>query len=216
MTAANATDHDRPHFASVTEKQWQQIKAKLKAVGVNADAVRVKTGLGEWPLRQGLPLIAEGCDINSRVRKASSTPKQLAAEQNRTIELCKALLARLDDPHHYNRVDPDTQWLHFPRLANLAGRSREDLSALVAELERCRDELTAMGTSQGKHFQKLHGQFWKELMSVWRDNVAKDVDWQASSHLANFLIACSMPFFPEETTDGAISAFIERNAVSSK
>jgi hypothetical protein len=51
---------------------------------------------------------------------------------------------------------------------------------------------------------------------VWHDNVGKETKWQASNHLASFLIACSEPFFPEEATDPAISAFIERNVASSK
>jgi hypothetical protein len=210
MTAANATDDDGcPPFASVTDKQWQPIKASLKDVGVNADEVRVETGLGEWPLRQALPLIAEGCHINLSVRKDSPTPKQLVAKQSRTIKLCKDLSAWLDDPCNYDRTNPDKHWLQFPRLAGLAARARMDLSAFVAELECCREELTAMGTSQGQHFQKLHVRFWKELKRVWDGNVGGK---RRAKHLTNFLIACSKPFFPEETTDGAINAFIERGA----
>jgi hypothetical protein len=221
MTAANATDDDgRSRFvnASLTNKEWQKIQESFKAVGLNADTVMIKTGVGkcEWPLRYGIPLIAQCCDINSRLRKDSSTPKQLSAEQSRTIEFCRAVLARLDNPRNYNRIDPDTHWLHFPRLTHLAARTRQDLSALIAELGRCRDELMARGTSQGKHFQKLHVQFWKELTRVWHANVSADVKWQKGNHLASFLIACSEPFFPEETTDGAISAFIERGTPPSK
>jgi hypothetical protein len=213
---AETTDEDggsRFAEAYLTNEQWQEIKASLNKVGVNADTVRVKTGLGKQWLRDGLPIIAQGRDINSRLRKAFATPKQLAAEQNHTIELCKTLLARLDDPCNYNRVDPDTGWLQFSGFADLAAHTRADLSALIAKLEHCRDELMAMGTSQGKHFQKVHVQFWKELDRVWHENVR--VRWTAKDQ-TKFLVACSMPFFPEDTTYGAINAFIERGTASSK
>jgi hypothetical protein len=73
-----------------------------------------------------------------------------------------------------------------------------------------------MGTSRGKKNRTPHSQFWKELTHVWHDNVGRETKWQASNHLASFLIACSKPFFPGEATDPAISAFIERNVTSSK
>jgi hypothetical protein len=168
--------------------------------------------LGEWPLRDGLPRIAEGCDIGSRLRQVSPTPKQLAGKQNRTIKLCKALLVRLDDPRNYNSIDPNTRWPHFPFLARPVARARADLSALVGALECCRDELMGID-SRGKHFQSMHIQFWKEATHVWCDNVK--AKWRGK-HLERFLISCSKPFFPEATTGGAISAFIERGTISSK
>jgi hypothetical protein len=82
-------------------------------------------------------------------------------------------------------------------------------------LERCRNELAAMGTSRGKGNRKLHVRFWHALTRIWRDN-AGNGKWDASNHLAEFLIACSQPFFPEESTDTAISAYVERLNDSSK
>jgi hypothetical protein len=73
-----------------------------------------------------------------------------------------------------------------------------------------------MGTSRGKPNRKLHVRFWDVLWRIWLDNVGDDVPWTASNHFARFLIACSQPFFPEETTDTAITAFIERRGISCK
>jgi hypothetical protein len=73
-----------------------------------------------------------------------------------------------------------------------------------------------MGTSRGKLNRSLHRLFWAALRRIWLDNVGDDVKWTASGHLAKFLIACSQPFFPEETTDGAITAFIEERGGSRK
>jgi hypothetical protein len=45
---------------------------------------------------------------------------------------------------------------------------------------------------------------------VWDAIIPDGVRWTASNHFATFLIACSAPLFPEETTEAAVSAFIER------
>jgi len=42
------------------------------------------------------------------------------------------------------------------------------------------------------------------------------VPWTASNHLADFLIACSQPFFSEDATATAITAYIERLTDSRK
>jgi hypothetical protein len=73
-----------------------------------------------------------------------------------------------------------------------------------------------MGTSRGKGNRKLKVQFLKVLERIWLDNVRAGVKWQASNQFAEFLTACSRPFFPEDTTDTAITAFIERRGISCK
>ena len=192
---------------SLTDPQAQKIRKSLADVKVEADAVMVDTGLGEWPLLEGLPLIAAGCELAARMRKVSGPPTQAADKFSDTIALCNRLLNRLDDPWNYNRIDPDIHDLQFPKLFSVVGRTRDDLKALVAELEHCRATLTA---TSGRHDpRELHIRFWKLMRRVWEANVRDGTRW-TNDQLANFVIACSEPFFPEATTDGAITAFIER------
>jgi len=116
----------------------------------------------------------------------------------------------------HNRISPESHWLQFPCLPESERHLRADLQAYVVELERCRDELAAMGSSRGKQNRMLHRLFWDALERIWLDNVGAGVKWYASNQFADFLIACSKPFFREETTDTAITAFIERPQDSSK
>jgi hypothetical protein len=212
MPIATLPNDSRSRFAGMllTDKEWQKIRASFKAVGVDADRVLVELWLGKepLPLRDGLPTIALNCDLTSHLLKAlEPTPKQLTAKQSHTIEICNELIAWLEDPSNYSRIDPDTHWpVQFPRLAALTARTLGDLEALVAELKRCRGGLTAMDITRGKAISTTHSQFWKELTRVWNGNVGKDVIW-SNWHLTNFLIACSEPFFPEDTW--AVSAFFE-------
>jgi hypothetical protein len=216
-------------LASHTDEQWAKVKTMLKNVGIDDDAVLIGPGISAkqaWTirgfvdepvrcsLRDELLYIIERCDID--LRMASPTPQELAEEQDHTTGLCRDLLARLDDPARHNRISPETHTMQFWELPRLEDRLRADLQAYVAYLERCRDELVAEGTSRGKQNRMLHVRFWEALTRIWLDNVSDDVSWTASGHLANFLIACSQPFFPEETTDTAITAFIERRRISRK
>jgi hypothetical protein len=213
MPAATLPNDSQSPFDRLllADKEWQKITASLNAVGVDADKVLVEwLGKEPLPLRDVLPVIAFNCDLTSHLLEAlEPTPKRLIAKQGHTIEICNDLIAWLGDPSNYSRIDPDTHWpLQFPHLAALTAQALQDLEALVAELKRCRNELTAMGVSLGKPISTAHKQFWKELMRVWDGSVSKDVIW-SNEHLTDFLIACSEPLFPEETTFGTISAFFE-------
>jgi hypothetical protein len=188
----------------LTDEQSRKIRKTLADVHVDADAVMVTTGLGEWPLLEGLPFIAGDCEFAARLRLVAGPPWQAAKTFSDTIELCNGLLVRLDDPWNYNRVDSGSHDLRFPHLSIVAGRARAGLKALAAELERCR--ATLMATSGRIGARDVHIRFWTELRQVWRANVRKGTN----KRLAKFVIACSEPFFPEETTDTAVSAFIER------
>jgi hypothetical protein len=190
---------------SLTDPQAQKIRKSLADVKVDADTVMVATGLGEWPLLEGLPLIADDCELASRIRQVSGPSWQADETLSDTIDLCNRLLDRLDDPWNYNRVDPDTHDLQFPQLSSVAGRTSDDLKALVAELERCRPMLGKIGGRRGS--RDVHIRFWEKLRQVWRANVRKGTGKQ----LARFVIACSEPFFPEQTTASAVSTFIKHH-----
>jgi hypothetical protein len=210
------------------DKQWKKVKEILEGIGVDADAVLIGPGISakqRWSLngfvneavccslRDELPYIIERCDIDLRITSATATPLGLADEQDRTVELCHKLLARLGDddpdgePSKHNRISPESHWLQFPHLSEVERRAGAVLQELVTKLERCRDELAAMGTSRGRQNRELHVQFLRALERIWLDNVGKDVKWDASNQFAEFLIACAKPFF--EDADTAVDNFIK-------
>ena len=201
----------------LTNDQWKKIKKSFERVGVDADKAMAPQGLlgyGYQPLRQALPNIALECAAFLQIHKGAPTAKKLAAEQSDIIKLCNDLHTWLGDPRNLTPYDFSARQ-HLFRIDDLALRMRADLETLVATLECCRDKL-AMGSSQGTRNRKAHNKFWEELTRVWHDNVGKNTKWTASVDLGRFLIACSAPFFPKETTDKKISTFIERYAASSK
>jgi hypothetical protein len=176
----------------------------------------------EWPLREMLPALFERSDPNNpydyRVYQAPRpTPRELAKKQIDTIKRCNDLIAWLDNYKNYNR---DTvmskysrimQMFEFPELVRLASTAKDHLSALVAELERCRDKLAAMGASRGGHRRKVHITFWKELTRIFDVHVDNDVKYR-NQHKINFLQACSAPYCPKEATVSALTAFVEGKA----
>jgi hypothetical protein len=178
---------------SLTDMQWQKIRASLKVVGVDADVVM----FGKLPLRQGLVRIAEGCEIESYLQqeRLTSTPKQLAARQARTMELCGALLAHLDDARNSFQYNFRRHRLQVFLPGELVGRMRADLKTLIAKSKRTHDMLAMKGNSRGRKNRKLHNYFWEELTRVWYANVGKK-KWTASVDLARFLFVCSQPFYP--------------------
>jgi hypothetical protein len=213
-----------PRFSAVfiddDDPAWTKIKNSFAAVDVDADIVTADPGIGigkfphPWPLREALPYLAEAAAIAVAVQRIPPTPSAVAAEQRRTIKRCHDLLARLgDDDARHNRFDPETHWLQFPWLPRSERHARAAVLELVADLERAQRALAAMPTSRGSHLRAMHVQFWTALERIWRDNVRTK---STAKHLADFLFACSQPFFPDDTTHTAISAFVERLPDSSK
>jgi hypothetical protein len=204
----------------VTDDEWRNIKTSLKPVLINADAVEVQASWHlkwrevaeeKWPLREALPLLFERSDVNEPETHliGDVTPLGLVKKQTDTIKRCNDLIAWLDWSFNYNRAGTDGQLFQFPELNDLAWTAQQDLSALVAELERCRNELMAMGTRKGRHHRKTHIEFWKKLSRIFDDLVNSDVKFR-NQHKIRFLLACSAPYCPEEATDGALVAFVER------
>jgi hypothetical protein len=129
MTTANFP----PLRPPLTDEQWAKIKESLGHVSVDADTVAVEARNKQGPLREMLPRIAQGCDLEVYLRRKKSflTPTVLAERQEGTIELCKELLARLADGNH---VDYD----NFPdEIAARRLRRRHQPSSCVACLPGC-------------------------------------------------------------------------------
>jgi hypothetical protein len=191
---------------ALTEDQWKKVRESFADVGVDADTVMVETRNRQVPLREMLPRMAEGCDIVVRHMKDTPTPSQLATEQEQTIKLCKDLLARLSG--QFTHVDYGI--LQNGRGSRRRQRICENLEPFIKELEDCRDRLTAMGGNQGKSNNTAHNLFWKKLMLVWYAETGKGIA-RGQKYPANFLLACSEPYFPKETSPKAVDTFVQRH-----
>jgi hypothetical protein len=109
-----------------------------------------------------------------------------------------------------NHVDYDSFFNDGWRRASSRQCTCEDLEMFIKELERCRDKLVAMGGRQGKNNSTAHNMFWEKLMRVWYAEVGKGIV-RPQKQPANFLLACSEPYFPEETTPKAVDTFVQRH-----
>jgi len=203
----------------LTDPEWQAIKTSLGSVDVDADTVTVTVNRygKEFSLRDGLAIMAWRCGGAFLRLKFVPTAKEVAKAQDCVLELCYELKTALAHSN-YNSLSPDpkpegdplTRLKRFPELAEPASHLEAALRAFTAELERCRKVVAAGGDGRGKGNATVHRLFWKELVDVWRANLGKDIHWgMRTNHLESFIIACSGPFFPEETTDTAVRNFVK-------
>jgi len=200
----------------LTDPKREAIKTSLADVDVDADTVTVSRKGKEFSLYDGVPLLAWHCERAILLRKIVPTSKDVADEQDAVLKLCHELSAALDDCS-YNSLSPDpnssnppASLMRFPELADPAWRLEAALHAFTAELQRCLNVMATSGSGRGRANATAHRLFWKELTHLWRANLGKDVKWgMRSNRLASFIIACSRPFFPEETTDKAVGHFVE-------
>ena len=106
-TAASCDDRKARYYMSMhrwagncpADGEWDEIKKSLRNVGVDGDAVRIKTPICSDPvvaLRDGLAHTAIYCDFPSHPHELRKrpTPSQLAEKQGRTIDRCKELRCR--------------------------------------------------------------------------------------------------------------------------
>jgi hypothetical protein len=210
----------------LTDDEWKEIKKCLarREININADTVKVQLFGHLWPLREAVPCLFRYSDV-SEPRHRGATPRDLAKKQTTTIKHCNDLGVELVDLVNsltaadiLSKCDPMRELFPFSELTNRALTAQQHLNALVAELERCRDELMAMGANRGEHRRKTHREFWKKLARIFDAHVDNDVKFR-NEHKISFLRACSVPFCPEVITDDSrtIRAFVESaRSVSSK
>jgi hypothetical protein len=196
-----------PALMPLKDAQWRPIKTSLAAVDKDADQLTVPTIQGEPLLRDALPWIAETCNVDARLEKQTPSPKQVAAETQKTLTVAKALLERLSDPTNYDLFIPMWRGMLSPESQALPGLL-PPLKGLTAELEfrlGLFEKLSGPGSS--RNARKVRNQFWRELTRLWlsfNPNSGK----LKRRHLQRFLFACSKPFFPD-VADTKVAAFVD-------
>jgi hypothetical protein len=192
-----------------SEDDWRKIKASLARVGIDADAVTVGPCDRWWalpdpaaalvakpqrPLREQLRELAayyRGLAAYSK-RGGSLTPWQEATEIRKELNKLEPARAALD-----SRL-----LLFIPETAD----AREALTVVIARAKRHVDRLTAKGSQSSFSARKAHIEYWGKLVLLWQA-ITADQNLQRKRGLNSFLIACSKPVFPEETSKSNINNF---------
>ncbi len=198
----------------LTDAEWQPIKDSLAAVGKDADQLTAPTIIKGGPLlRKALPLIADSCVLDGRLKKRAPTLKQAAAQLQETLRTASGLLERLSDRSNYDWLNP-----YFRQMLFRESQARDELlmalKGFIAELEYRLEVLVALeahgmvfGSPRRTNASKVRNQFLRELTYLWQSfdpNAGKF----KRRHLQRFLFACSKPFFPN-VTDTKIAAFVD-------
>jgi hypothetical protein len=203
----------------LTDEQWLPIKQSLAAVGVDADTVTYRIGPSRHdpagsdnPLREILPTIAQTCELAVCAQQRMVTPKRLAETQRKILEQAEELLSLLNDQYsgEFRASAAIRNYLRnrsmVPRTAGPADTLRAALETFIAKLATDRQAALAKGSSHGKLNATAHRLYWGECMSVWRGNVRPNLK---DKYAERFLRACSTPFFPNQTTTGAVASFVK-------
>jgi hypothetical protein len=182
------------------EERLRKIQVTLQGFGVDVESL-----IGEL---ESIAFKFEGFPY----WKYLITPREMAAEIQVTVTMINTLRERLDQrPFNYvDYIDPAElrdAWpkLLFPVLDTLPAQTT--LTALRDELQRRIDKLMTMkgGVSNAS---KVHREYWTALTRLWCKATAHKADQRRQKHLIKFLIACSEPLFPRQTTDSKVTAFV--------
>jgi hypothetical protein len=88
---------------------------------------------------------------------------------------------------------------------------RVTLTDFIFELQQHRAKLMAIGNSGRLNAAQTHTDYWNKLAQWWNRRAGTPVQQRLySPSLKDFLMACSAPIFPKETTIQAIASFIKR------
>jgi hypothetical protein len=161
-------------------------------------------------LRNALPWIAKACILDTRRQKRALSPKQAAAEAQKTQTIAALLLERLIDPSNYSWLFRSSREMRFPESQPLP-ELRALLKWVIAALEHRCEALVALepalGSRRNKNARKVQSRFWEELTLLWlrfKPNFGR----LKRRHLRRFLFVCSKPFF-RDVTDAKIAAYID-------
>jgi hypothetical protein len=187
------------------DAQLAAIEKSLEPVGLNLDVSPF--GL---PLRDELKLAW----WFAKERPPLATPKQRVAKLTAEIKKLEAALEVLGPIFYSPKVlsfTPDRR--HAARalleeLSRVHETAHTALQRLVVYRRQLRDTLATRGGRSSASAKKRHVQFWRELTNLWQKLPA--TGRRRHKDLLTFLFVCSKPIFPAQTTDAALTAFIER------
>ena len=202
------------------DADWQKIEASLRVVGIDADVEMVSDHWWTWldpktalttapqrPLREQLQELAAEYYGRAVYRKQSHslTPRQEAAEMQEALNWLEPVRAgfALESISKPARAAFDPRLLHFIRETTVAC---EVLTVIITKLKRRVAKLRAEDSRSPFNARKTHIEYWGRLVLLWQA-ITADQNLQRKRGLNSFLIACSTPVYPEETSKSNINNF---------
>jgi hypothetical protein len=192
------------------EKQLQEIEKSLAAVGVDFNAVVFNVDGRRRSLLEVLQAVAAFVTGATKVKWTPwPTPKKRAAVLKKEITALEAARVALGPVFIPPMIEGDPYCdVDDVRACDVAhGDAHRALEKLIAYKRWYHDALVVKSKSS-LNAKTKHVQFWGELAHLWRKLPATEK--RQHKHLQAFLWACSVPLFPEATTDKALIAFINR------
>jgi hypothetical protein len=192
-----------------SDAEWRKIKDILACVGIDADAATI--GDQWWaqpaatavvasrrPLREQLQGFAAEIlglvEFYKQGAPGELTPWQEAAEIREALKQARGLRATLDNTLTFSFS------LHREEVS-------KPLALLIADAQRFHDRLMAQGSHSSVNARSAHWEYWDWLSVVWHAITAGKTLRLRERGLNSFLLACSGPVFPDETSKSKINDF---------
>ena len=191
--------------------EWQSIKTSLDRIGIDADTMTV--GDRWWAQPDPSAALAAGPkqSLREQLRELAADYRGLAAYSKRGHSLTP--LQEADEiGEKLKKLEParaalDSRLLQFiPQTA----AAREALAVVIAKAKRHVDKLRAEGSRSSVNARKAHILYWGMLMLLWQATTANQNRRQRERSLNPFLLACSTPAFPEETSKSRVNDFCKK------
>ena len=196
-----------------SDAEWQKIKNILAPLDIDADAMTI--GDLWWaqstaaalvaeprrPLREQLQgLAAEFLGLVEFYKQGAPralTPWQEAAEIREALRQARGFRATLDNTLTFS-FSPHREEVSKP------------LALLIAHAQRLHDRLMAEGSQSSANARSAHWEYWDWLSLLWQAITAGKTPRLRERGLNSFLLTCSEPVFPDETSKSTINDFLRK------
>jgi len=209
-----------------SDAEWQKIKNILAHLDIDADAMTI--GDLWWaqaclllvdrelqlshaaaalvaeprrPLREQLQgLAAEFLGLVEFYKQGAPgalTPWQEAAEIREALKQARGFRATLDNTLTFS-FSPHREEVSKP------------LALLIAHAQRLHDRLMAEGSQSSANARSAHWEYWDWLSLLWQAITAGKTPRLRERGLNSFLLTCSGPVFPDETSKSTINDFLRK------
>ena len=199
-----------------SDAEWQKIKNILAPLDIDADAMTIGDPWWEQstaaalvaeprrPLREQLQgLAAEFLGLVEFYKQRAPgalTPRQEAAEIREALnKFARPLAAALS-------LDNSLTFSFSPHRETVS----KALAPFIAHAQRFHDRLMAEGSQSSANARSAHWEYWDWLSLLWQAITAGKTPRLRERGLNSFLLTCSEPVFPDETSKSTINDFLRK------
>jgi hypothetical protein len=192
-----------PSFDSYSDEQWQQIKAIVAKLDLDANSVRV--GNSRTLLCEALEGLASRYRLDIYIDRLQLTPRRALKELGDTIAAIKSVQRRLN-------IFGSIVANYAPAQAQAASKALQDF-VIASELHSRLDVAREAGSGSVRNASKSQRRAYLiELEKIWRGLVSQQSPQRKLKSerklKENFLLACAAPTF-------AVDAFVVKHFLDS-